>query len=143
MLHRKLYLLKIKLLEAKIKELGILIEQERRASNEEEQEIRNEMLNKQNLYLKQIDEIKGALQSKEKTDPTIGQKFTIEQGGIEREVVLVVSSEADPSKNFISTTSPLGQALHGKLPGELVTIITPQGEASYVIKSKRDFFGKL
>jgi len=58
-------------------------------------------------------------------------------------VVLVVSTEADPSKNFISTTSPLGQALNGKLPGELITIITPQGEASYVIKSKRDFFGKL
>ena len=48
---------------------------------------------------------------------------------------LVGSSEANPSKNFISNESPLGKAFLGKKTGDTAVVQTPRGEMSYQIKS--------
>lgn len=52
----------------------------------------------------------------------------------EFEITLVGSFEADPAKNMISITSPLGEALLGKEVGEEVEIEAPGGTQRYRIK---------
>jgi transcription elongation factor GreA len=139
MLNRKIYLHKIKILESKIKDLGILIEHERRNSNEEELSVTQELLNKQDIYLKQIMEIKSLLQNNS-VNPAIGEKYRLHDGENEREITLVSPEEADPSKNFISTHSPLGQAIQGKNKGEVVMVETPIGTSKYTILDRADLF---
>jgi transcription elongation factor GreA len=41
---------------------------------------------------------------------------------------LVTSEEADVSKGFISTTSPIGRSLLGKQVGDTATVVTPNGD---------------
>lgn len=48
-------------------------------------------------------------------------------------VTLVGSFEADPAKDLISITSPLGEALVGKVADESVEVETPGGTTSYKI----------
>lgn len=50
------------------------------------------------------------------------QKFTI-----------VGSTEANPDKGYISNVSPIGQALIGKKPGEVVEVQVPSGTMTYKI----------
>jgi transcription elongation factor GreA len=45
----------------------------------------------------------------------------------ELEYKLVTSEEADVTKGFISTTSPIGKALMGKKVGDTATVVTPNG----------------
>ena len=46
----------------------------------------------------------------------------------EIEYRLVTSEESDVSKGLISTTSPIGRGLVGKRPGDVATIVTPNGK---------------
>jgi transcription elongation factor GreA len=46
---------------------------------------------------------------------------------------LVGSHEADASNGRLSVTSPLGRALIGKAPGEVVEVTTPKGSRSYEV----------
>jgi transcription elongation factor GreA len=46
---------------------------------------------------------------------------------------IVGSAEADPSAGRISNASPVGRALVGHGVGEVVTVVTPRGEARYRI----------
>jgi len=48
--------------------------------------------------------------------------------GAEQTYKLVTSEEADVTKGFISTTSPIGRALLGKEVGDTATVITPAGK---------------
>jgi transcription elongation factor GreA len=41
---------------------------------------------------------------------------------------LVTSEESDVSKGLISTTSPIGRGLVGKVVGDIATIVTPNGK---------------
>ena len=41
---------------------------------------------------------------------------------------LVTSEESDVAKGLISTTSPIGRALLGKVVGDVVTVVTPNGK---------------
>ena len=45
----------------------------------------------------------------------------------ELEYKLVTSEEADVTKGFISTTSPIGKALMGKKVGDTAIVVTPNG----------------
>src|SRR5215470_17882705 len=45
----------------------------------------------------------------------------------ELEFKLVTSEEADVTKGFISTTSPIGKALMGKKVGDTAVVVTPTG----------------
>jgi len=53
--------------------------------------------------------------------------------GEEFEFQIVGSAEADPAQNRISHKSPVGQAVLGRRPGEVVEVQTPGGRAVYEI----------
>jgi transcription elongation factor GreA len=55
----------------------------------------------------------------------------------EWEVTLVSSVEADPERDFISAQCPLGEAILGKSPGEVVVAQTPGGAIRYEVLSVR------
>lgn len=46
---------------------------------------------------------------------------------------IVGPAEADPEYDVISTASPVGQALLGKEPGQLIEVRTPRGVRTYKI----------
>lgn len=50
-------------------------------------------------------------------------------------VTLVGSFEADPAKELISITSPLGEALRGKMPGAEISVTSPNGVNRYRVVS--------
>ncbi len=49
------------------------------------------------------------------------------------EYTIVGVMEADPTKNLISNTSPVGKALLGRKKGEKVDVVTPGGSVRYEI----------
>ncbi len=53
--------------------------------------------------------------------------------GEEFEFQIVGSAEADPGQNRISHKSPVGQAVLGRRPGEVVEVQAPGGRAVYEI----------
>ena len=60
-------------------------------------------------------------------------KLLDKEYGDELLVTLVGSYEADPSKDLISISSPLGTALVGKVAGDEITVEAPAGMQSYKI----------
>lgn len=87
--------------------------------------------------IKQIEHIlKYAVITEKKNDGTVGLGSEVilkKSGAGEVTYTIVGSEEADMSRNLLSNTSPLGQALLGKSEGETVSITTPKGETSYTI----------
>ncbi|WP_322802615.1 transcription elongation factor GreA [Thermoflexus sp.] len=64
----------------------------------------------------------------------IGSRVTIaEDGGTPEVYVLVGPAEADPTQGKISYESPLGQALLGRAPGDVVTVEAPAGLLTFRI----------
>jgi transcription elongation factor GreA len=59
----------------------------------------------------------------------LGSAVTVhdEDKGDEREYTLVTPTEADPATGAVSTDSPLGRALTGAKPGDVVTVEAPRG----------------
>jgi len=55
--------------------------------------------------------------------------------GRETEYTIVGAFEADPSKKRISNESPVGKALLGHKPGDVVIVSTPGGVKEYTILS--------
>lgn len=66
---------------------------------------------------------------------SVGTKVTIKSNSLTREYFIVGEWEADPMKQKISHTSPLGQALMGKKVGEKVEVEAPAGKVVYEILS--------
>lgn len=60
-------------------------------------------------------------------------KFT--DGTTEYEYEIVGGFESDPTKHTISQQSPLGRAVAGKKPGDVIEVITPGGVKKYTIVS--------
>jgi len=66
----------------------------------------------------------------------LGSRVTIaEDGGAPETYVLVGPAEADPTQGKISYESPLGQALLGRAPGDVVTVEAPAGLLTFRILS--------
>lgn len=64
----------------------------------------------------------------------MGSKVTVKNnGGIEKEYMIVSFNEADPLAGKISNESPLGVAFLGKKQGDKVKVSTPKGEVEYEI----------
>lgn len=62
-----------------------------------------------------------------------------DEEGIETKFTLVDSTESDPTQNRISVTSPIGQALLGKGPGESAKVTIGKGGFTLtVLKITRD-----
>ena len=68
---------------------------------------------------------------------SIGSRVTLHDVAASRQRIftLVDVREADVSAGKISTVSPIGQALMGHSPGEVLTINTPRGAMEYRIES--------
>lgn len=66
---------------------------------------------------------------------SFGSEVTLFDVDKEEEVVykLVMSEEADVARGLISTTSPIGRALMGKVEGDEVEVHTPGGQKSFEI----------
>ncbi|GIK32213.1 MAG: transcription elongation factor GreA [Armatimonadetes bacterium] len=66
----------------------------------------------------------------------LGSKVTLrdEECGDTLTVELVGSFEADPDHDKISLTSPLGEALVGRIAGDTVEVETPEGLSRYTIQ---------
>lgn len=64
---------------------------------------------------------------------TIGCKVTVDKDGTTIEYFIVGEFEADPMKNKLSSTSPIGKALLGKKAGDTVQIEVPAGKITYKI----------
>jgi len=63
----------------------------------------------------------------------LGETVVVESEGKRMEYQIVGEYEADPLKNKISSTSPIGQALLGKRINEEVEITVPAGKIIYKI----------
>jgi transcription elongation factor GreA len=64
----------------------------------------------------------------------VGSHVTITEGNGSPETYRIVgSAEADPTKGFISTASPLGRALMGCKIGDKVTINAPDGALEFKV----------
>lgn len=66
---------------------------------------------------------------------SLGCTVTISTGTDERTYTIVSKHEADPSKNTISDTSPIGSALIGKHLQEQVAVVSPRGTTTYTISN--------
>jgi len=65
----------------------------------------------------------------------IGSKVTIQEGaGPDMTYTIVGPQEADPMNGRMSFNSPIGQALIGRAPGDLVDVTTPVGVKIFTIK---------
>jgi transcription elongation factor GreA len=60
-------------------------------------------------------------------------KVLDEEFGDEIDITLVGSFEADPAQDMVSIGSPLGEALLGKIVGEIVEVVAPAGTTRYKI----------
>ena len=70
---------------------------------------------------------------KKSTQIDIGSTVTVEVSKSRHDLTIVGDLEADPSRNYISDQSPLGQALIGKRNGQKVSVIAPAGKITYKI----------
>lgn len=64
---------------------------------------------------------------------SVGTCVVVKVNGDQHEYEIVGEWEADPMKKKISHTSPLGQALVGKSPGDEVQVEAPAGNINYQI----------
>ena len=73
--------------------------------------------------------------NKGKKKVTIGSQVKLDPEGERKKIIfkIVGEWEADPTKNKISTSSPLGKALIGRKVGEKVEVQAPAGKIIYKI----------
>ena len=67
----------------------------------------------------------------------VGSTVTVSEEGFDEEetYVIVGAAEADPAGGRISNESPIGRALLGARPGNVVTVETPGGAIKFAIRS--------
>jgi transcription elongation factor GreA len=115
------------------------IETARKEYNNEDVSVTTDLLDKKSIVIEQIVKIEEDLSdtydkiSKSNQTIDIGNSVTLNINGTKREISIVSPVQADPSKGYISTESPLGLALIGKEKGSSVTIETPSGNQSYKV----------
>lgn len=62
---------------------------------------------------------------------SLGSRVTVELNGLESVFTLVGTTEANAAEGRISTSSPVGGALIGAMPGAEVRVRTPRGDVAY------------
>lgn len=67
----------------------------------------------------------------------VGSVVTVSEEGFDEEEIysIVGAHEADPGNGRISNESPIGRALLGSRPGDVVTAETPGGEIQFAVQS--------
>lgn len=64
---------------------------------------------------------------------SLGSSVTVDLNGQKETFYIVGEYEADPMKNKLSNTSPIGKALLGKKVGNIAEVEAPAGKTSYKI----------
>jgi transcription elongation factor GreA len=78
-------------------------------------------------------------------DSVVRQGSTVQvrdQTGEERALMLVDGAELDPAAEDVSTDSPVGQALLGRVPGDRVAVETPEGQRILTVLSVMPYRGQ-
>ena len=83
--------------------------------------------------IKYIKRFAKVVENDKKSEVAFGSKVTIDSNGITSQFTIVSAMEADPQKNKISDSSPIGSALIGKKAGEEITIETESSKTKYKI----------
>ena len=63
----------------------------------------------------------------------LGSKLHVHINGQQEEIEIVGEFESDPMNKKISSTSPIGKALMGRKPGDVIEITIPSGKIIYKI----------
>ena len=63
----------------------------------------------------------------------LGSVVTVDDDGETVDYTIVGADESDPARGRISSSSPVGRALLGRVIGDTVVVATPAGERRYVI----------
>lgn len=106
------------------KSLGDLSENaEYSSAREEQSQIEGQILELENL----LKRVKIVNSKKNNGKIGIGTKVRLKISGVEKEVEIVGSTEADPEHGKISVESPLGKELINKKKNDIVKIKTPSG----------------
>jgi len=129
---------KIEAYRIELNELSTQIEKERLESNEENPSLQ-ELLDKKEFILGQIEELENPDETITGEDSNeIGKKYIVNHKGKDTSFVIVIPTETDPSKGHISSQSPLAKALEGKKTGDIIEVNTPLGKVKYKIKTVKN-----
>ena len=126
---------KISVLKKDLNSLSSQIEKERAESSEDDPSLQ-ELLDKKEILLGELDTLETP-----DTDVTgdpgdqIGKTYKVKAGRQEKTLKVVIPAEADPTKGYISSQSPLAKALEGEKTGAQINVETPAGKTSYKILS--------
>jgi transcription elongation GreA/GreB family factor len=63
----------------------------------------------------------------------IGRRATVEEDGVCRSYSLVFPGDGDPHRGWVSAESPLGAAMVGARPGDIVEVVAPAGRRTVTI----------
>jgi len=127
---------KLVTLNEELSEVTSEIEVSRQADQEEDVAVTRDLLDKKSMLIQQIFDLQSDLESYKETDSSsvdTGNSVKLDVNGMHKEVTIVPSAQADPSRGYISASSPLGNALVGKRKGESFVFETPAGRQSFQV----------
>lgn len=128
---------KIEELKEELNTLSAQIEKERSESSEDDPSLQ-ELMDKKEILLSKLDELETPdVEVTGEPSDHIGKTYKVKIGRQEKTLKIVIPAEADPTKGYISSQSPLAQALEGQKSGNQVLVETPAGKATYKILSVR------
>lgn len=131
-----------KILNKKINELKIELDQlsnqieKERAENSDENPALQELLDKKEFLLGEIETLSNPDESitGESTNG-VGIIYKVEHGRSTKTFKIVIPTEANSLKGYISSQSPIAKALQGRKAGDKIEVETPAGKVVYKIKA--------
>ena len=126
---------KINALKKELNSLSTQIEKEREESSEDDPSLQ-ELLDKKEILLGELDNLETPdVDVTGDSSDGVGKTYKVKAGRHEKTLKIVIPTEADPTKGYISSQSPLAKALEGKKAGTQIEVKTPAGKTSYKILS--------
>ena len=108
-------------------------------SEEDNSAIQNELIDKRDYLENQLIELEASYAKLSKSSLKksnlleLGYEASVKVNGKTTNMTIVEPVNADPTKGYISSESPIGQALLGKKAGEKITVHTPGGAREFSI----------
>ncbi len=127
---------KLNELKLELQTITTEIELSRREDQEEDVAVTRDLLDQKAMLIQQISNIEMDMTTFKETDTStidMGNAVSLDVGGAKKTITIVPSAQADPSRGYISVSSPLGTALVGKKKGEKITLETPAGKQAYQV----------
>lgn len=112
-------------LKKQIEDVSNQIENDRQ-ENDADSSVLHELLDKKDFLEQSINDLLSSLKNNTLTE-SLGSQFKVNINGSTRAFKIVHPTEADTQKGYISSESPLAQALEGNGVGDNVEFQTPAG----------------